>query len=78
MSLTVLKTTLEGLSSKQKKVFNQSCTSKLYNESNATLTTPEKVVVDDAVDAVDNLSSNDLNDLIVMLASGKKLSKRPC
>ena len=78
MSLTILKATLEGFSGKQKRVFNQSCTSKLYTELNATLTAPEKVIVDDAVDAVDSLSGNDLEDLIVILASDRKLSKRPC
>ena len=78
MSLATLKTTLEGLTGKQKRMFNQVCTSKLYNEATASLTTAEQDEVDAAQDEVNNLSSNDLEDLIVMLASTRKLSKRPC
>ena len=78
MNLIDIKNLIEGFTGAQKRNFNKTCNSKIYTEGTPTLTQQEEDDVNDAINSVEALSTNDLADLIGMLVSSKKLSKRPC
>lgn len=73
-----LKDTIEGLSGAQKRIFNQNCISKIYDESTPMISLSDQLEAEECAVEVDNLSNNDLSDLNNTLSSARKLSGRPC
>ena len=67
---------INGFNEAQVNRFNQSCTSKIYEDANLMLSVEEQDDADDAADQVNELSNSELELLIPQLS--RKLSSRPC
>jgi len=78
MTVGQIKDSINELSEAQVKRFNQTCESKLYNESNVTLSQVDQDYADDLAIEVDALNLEDFETLQDALSSSRKLSKRPC
>ena len=70
MTILEIKDAIISFSKDQKKVFNQSAETKIYNESSATITTAEQTEVDDTIIAIADLSNSELDNLIEALPKG--------
>lgn len=78
MTLTEIKDAINGLSAAQIKIFNQICSSKLYDESSPVIDPTPQEYAEDLAAEVNELSTGDLGDLNGTLNASRKLSQRPC
>lgn len=78
MNIQQIESKIKEFNKEEKKAFNQNCTSKIYNESDYSLTQQELDDVIEVAEMVDSLSLSDLETLQLSLSSNRQLSKRPC
>ena len=70
---------INGFSSAQKPYFNQNCDNKVYNNQNGPLLQADQDEATDTADALNLLSSADVDSKInPNLNNTNKLSRRPC
>lgn len=75
--MSTLSEIIDSFSEAQKQRFNQTCTSKIYENGSLPMATADEEAADDAAAEVNNLSSGDLENLIDNLTT-VNLAGRPC
>lgn len=70
---------ISSFTPEMKRVFNTLCDNKIYDDSDATITAAEEVIVETTGTALDALTQVQIDDDISPgLPSAVKLSRRPC